>query len=316
MNLKPGDRTCKKVFVTSVASIDGAALNQSGMFGFGAQLSASRVGSELVTMVFWEDREGSKVLQSGSTKKSDVYSGQVRHESSVAQQIILAAHNRGTRNILHVDRQQIITVYMQEFARHYSAILTEGGREVRSMVSKMIDDVFSSSEKPCTAALANELRRRVSLLEAEAHEKMDEAFRILEKHNVHPDLLFTTNEHYLNDLVQKMLAADKEMTSDAGSARHIYHNVRAFLKVQRKQVCETAAKELVRTGVLLVEEAFEELMTSDLSDCHHLLEDELESVTKQRTKLEARKRVLEQAATLLPPTKRCKRGFLSSLSRS
>ena len=69
MNLKPGDRTCKKVFVTSVASIDGAALNQSGLFGFGAQLSASRVGSELVTLVFWEDREGWKVLQSGSTKK-------------------------------------------------------------------------------------------------------------------------------------------------------------------------------------------------------------------------------------------------------
>mmetsp|Transcript_32254 Transcript_32254/g.86367 ORF Transcript_32254/g.86367 Transcript_32254/m.86367 type:complete len:692 (-) Transcript_32254:133-2208(-) len=298
VNVQPNDNLFTKVFVTSVTD----------------------------KTVSWEQRDasGSRVGEPGSTPMSNVYSAESGSCSDMIAEISLLGNDRGMRNMLHVDRQPIITVYMQRFAKHYAKILTDRGQELRSMVSKTIDGVFkataevtaAAAERPRTAALAKELRRRLSQLEAEAHVKMDEAFKTLETHNTHPDLVFATNEHYLNDLVKKMVAADRDITSDAGSARHIYHNVRAFLKVQRKQVCETAVKELVRTGVLLVEEAFERLMTSDLSDCHQLLEDEPESVTKRRAQLEARQRVLEQAMALLPAAKRFKNRFPSSLSWS
>ena len=47
------------------------------------------------------------------------------------------------------------------------------------------------------------------------------------------------------------------MAADMAGARHIYHNVRAYIKVQRKQVSEAAGKELTRTLVLKSEAHFE-----------------------------------------------------------
>ena len=56
------------------------------------------------------------------------------------------------------------------------------------------------------------------------------------------------------------------MASDEGGLRHIYHNVRAYIKVQRKQISEQASKELIRTIVLGTQTRFDELMSSKMSD--------------------------------------------------
>ena len=56
------------------------------------------------------------------------------------------------------------------------------------------------------------------------------------------------------------------MAADMAGARHIYHNVRAYIKVQRKQVSEAAGKELIRTLVLKSEDHFEALLKSGLAE--------------------------------------------------
>jgi hypothetical protein len=61
------------------------------------------------------------------------------------------------------------------------------------------------------------------------------------------------SKKFLNDLIPKMLPADHVMESDTGGARHIYRNIRAYIKVQRKQISEAASKELIRTLVLILE---------------------------------------------------------------
>ena len=63
-----------------------------------------------------------------------------------------------------------------------------------------------------------------------------------------------------------MVAADTEMATDHGGLRHIFHNVRAYIKVQRKYISELASKELIRTLILRTERSFYALMESGMSE--------------------------------------------------
>eukprot|EP00961_Rhodomonas_salina_P149146 2007486-Rhodomonas_salina.1 len=207
---------------------------------------------------------------------------------------------RGLRNLMHADRQPIIEEYARRFAEHYKSILTKRGKAVQSLVRNAIDSAFSSNVEEAAVGVARQLRDEMSGLESEARKNTEAAFKMIEEHNTNPDLVFTTNEHYLTGLVQEMVAADTQMTTDNGSARHIYHNVRAFLKVQRKQVAELAAKELIRTAVLDLEASMNRLLLADMSDLHEMLSEETETVKKARAKLEKRKEILEQALAKLP----------------
>lgn len=89
--------------------------------------------------------------------------------------------------------------------------------------------------------------------ERERHEaiKMSEtAIEAMSAHNTDPNLVFTPNDRYLNSLVQKMVRVDSGMASDSGGTRHIYHNVRVYIKVQRKNIPEMAPKELILTTII------------------------------------------------------------------
>ena len=61
-----------------------------------------------------------------------------------------------------------------------------------------------------------------------------------------------------------MVEADSGMASDSGGARHIYHNVRAFIKVQLKYISELASKELIRTTILETGSRFSKLFNSNI----------------------------------------------------
>ena len=76
------------------------------------------------------------------------------------------------------------------------------------------------------------------------------AIEAMSTHNTDPNLVFTPNNHYLNSLVQKMVGVDSGMASDSSGARHIYHNVRANIKVQRRYISEMASKGLIRTTII------------------------------------------------------------------
>ena len=81
-------------------------------------------------------------------------------------------------------------------------------------------------------------------------------------------------------------------------ARHIYHNVRAYIKVQRKQVSEAASKELIRTLVLKSETHFQALLKSGLAEYAQNVK-EPQKIARQRDNLQRRQQVLEQALLLV-----------------
>lgn len=87
---------------------------------------------------------------------------------------------------------------------------------------------------PAVQAVVKSLRARMRAAETEIAATAEQAVCAMVAHNTKPDLIFSPNEHYLNSLIQQVVAADKNMSTDAAGARHIYHNVRAYIKVQRK----------------------------------------------------------------------------------
>ena len=112
------------------------------------------------------------------------------------------------------------------------------------------DKVFSVGINDIAKPVARFLREQ---FERETHEaiKMSEtAIEAMSTHNTDPNLVFTPNNHYLNSLVQKMVGVDSGMASDSSGARHIYHNVRANIKVQRRYISEMASKGLIRTTII------------------------------------------------------------------
>ena len=112
------------------------------------------------------------------------------------------------------------------------------------------DKVFSVGINDIAKPVARFLREQ---FERETHEaiKMSEtAIEAMSAHNTDPNLVFTPNDRYLNSLVQKMVRVDSGMVSDSGGTRQIYHNVRAYIKCQRKYFSEMAPKELIRTTII------------------------------------------------------------------
>lgn len=81
---------------------------------------------------------------------------------------------------------------------------------------------------------------------------------------------------------------------DDGGARNIYHNVRAYIKVQTKYISELGSKELVRTMVLDNEERFRKMMSAKAGACVDLIK-EASSVARERSALLKRKNALEEA---------------------
>lgn len=56
-------------------------------------------------------------------------------------------------------------------------------------------------------------------------------FFLCSEQNSDWNFVWSSNEHYLNKLIQDMVSNDEDMATDDGGARHIWHNVRAYIKV-------------------------------------------------------------------------------------
>jgi uncharacterized protein (UPF0147 family) len=161
-----------------------------------------------------------------------------------------------------------------------------------------VDLAFTEAVRESAKNAAGKLRRLVA--DEEAGARADEAIAALEQYNSDPDLLYSPNEHYLNSLIQQMVAADEHMASDTAGARHIWHNVRAYIKVQRKFVSELATKELLRTLVLAVEQRVRVITQEGLSELACAITVPLSSA-RELEKLNVRRSVLEQALSVLCP---------------
>ena len=223
-----------------------------------------------------------------------VYSAETAHSGSMAEDIKQLAADRGVRNVVHADRQPIIARYAEEFGHHYQKSMQTTLKTIRTSVSDHFDAAFSEGVPEMAKPAAARLRALMRTEESEALSVADAAIDAMAAHNTMPDLIFSPNEHYLNSLIQKMVESDKGMATDDGGARHIYHNVRAYIKVQTKYISELGSKELLRTMVLNNEERFHRLMTAKAAACVDLIK-EPSSIARERATLLNRKSILEEA---------------------
>jgi hypothetical protein len=232
-------------------------------------------------------------------KVSSCFSGESLSVSSICEDILQLAKDRGMRNLVHIDRQPIIACYAQAFAKHYTKSIRQTVQETHQMLSTMLDSVFGEQIPEIARPAARQLRFRMRAEEQGLLELACTAVEAIKEHNSETDLLFTPNEHYLNDLIKRMVEKDEEMATDTGGARHIYHNVRAYLKVQRKFISELAAKELVRILVLGTFKRVRKLLSSTISELTKFVK-EPNKLVKERENLTLRKKVLEGALSQVP----------------
>jgi GTP-binding protein EngB required for normal cell division len=243
------------------------------------------------------NKTGSEII----TKKiSDLWSSEVAHIDCMVVDIGKHALDRGMRNLVHADRQPIIAVYANEFAKYYTDILRKTLEKINKKLDTLYNHVFSINIHYLAKPVAELLRNQMENERNEALKITEMAIDAMSAHNTDPDLIFSPNEHYLNSLVQKMVEADECMASDSGGARHIFHNIRAYIKVQRKYISELASKELIRTTIIETGSRFEKLLSSNIGkpDLIALIK-EPSTVTRKRQTLLKRKKVLKEALGVL-----------------
>jgi hypothetical protein len=223
-----------------------------------------------------------------------VYSAETHSIGAMTKDIKQLAADRGIRNVVHADRQPIIARYAAEFGRHYQKAMQATLKTIRKSVGSHFDAVLSEAIPEMAKPAAARLRALMRSEESEALLAANATIDAMAAHNTMADLIFSPNEHYLNSLIQKMVEADEGMADDDGGARNIYHNVRAYIKVQTKYISELGSKELVRTMVLDNEERFRKMMSAKAGACVDLIK-EASSVARERSALLKRKNALEEA---------------------
>jgi hypothetical protein len=236
--------------------------------------------------------------EEGETRLDELYSGESCTIDAMVEDITTLARRRGVRNLVHADRLPIVAAYAKQFAEHSTRLIRTAADELRQLMRASVDVAFADSVCEAARHAAAKLRSLVADEEVNAAARADEAIVALEQYNSDLDLLFSPNEHYLNSLIQRMVAADEGMASDTAGARHIWHNVRAYIKVQRKFVSELATKELVRTLVLAVEQHVRVIARTGLCELTRLIVVP-PSLVREREMLHARQIALEQALSLL-----------------
>ena len=249
--------------------------------------------------VILEDSSGE---ESSLSDSAALYSAEVIDFGKMEEDIQILIADRGLRNSIHADRQPIIACYANTFAEYYTTVINEAAGIMAARISTLFDAIFASEQIPESAMpAAARLRLRLRSGETEVAHLANLAIASLKAHNMEADLIFTPNEHYLSQLIQDMVKADSSMASDNGGARHIFHNVRAYIKVQKKVISEMAAKEMVRTLLKGNEANFHNLLASEVAELAEFIK-EPHRIARERASLLNRKQVLENALKQAPPS--------------
>ena len=197
------------------------------------------------------------------------------------EQLERVVSEQGLRNLGHADPQHPLELYMADFADRYAEAVGTMMRNVRRLVWEAYEDAFKSPAVPDVGEGIVGALRAGALgvfrdLDAEASAAVDR-FVAWNK----APLVFTTNEHYLLQNYRSMLEwgplgelaeslkgphpnvaaalgvvsatlappTDKDVRHQA--AAEVHAKLKAYWKVQVKQVTEAAAKEACRIYLVL-----------------------------------------------------------------
>ena len=192
-------------------------------------------------------------------------------QKTVERDIESQLRGTGLRNEAFVDHHPILMRYTCAFADDYTEKTQEAAEKIMELVKEILQSAFDSITDRMAKPVAEKLCDGMFAKLEEIDKMVQKSIEDLRQQNTHEKLIFTSNRHYFNDLVQKMMADDEGSSSDAAAVRHIFYKVRAFIKVQRKHVIEQASKLLVHNLVIRVGEALDILLRCELTEFEELV---------------------------------------------
>ena len=212
---------------------------------------------------------------------------------------------RGYLEETHTAPHPIIVKYAQAFATKYKTILEtsrdemiqETSERFDSIIDEALSDSVQYAPNVCTP-MATYLKGKLTKIIADVLPTTTAIIDELFDNNHNPKQVNTANPHYLHDLYKKMMEQGKSLASDDSGAREIYHKIRAYLKVARKQVCEEATKRFRRAIALHVETAFEKTIDASMVDLTKCVKEPARRVV-QRKQLTAHINAIKNVLALI-----------------
>lgn len=160
---------------------------------------------------------------------------------------------RGLINVGHMNKQLFIEKYAKDFTDLYKPILESTKVELYAEIQKILEDCFEFQTSPLAQDFVKKLK--IDLLKDYNENDANIAIKHMVLYNRTP-LVFTLNEHYLNDIYSELTKGVKFSTNDAAYVEIIFR-ICAYIKVAKKQLTDTAFKEFYITLLLKAEESYE-----------------------------------------------------------
>jgi len=242
-------------------------------------------------------------VDSGNVKK-DISKDKIfnigPNKESILKDIEKLISNRGLRNSVFADKQLVIEKYAKQFSKNVSNImLNDNLDELKDHILTTFKDIFENEEinistRPSIDKLHQEFIKRIDNLS----EQLKQSIKNIETYNI-GDSVFTTNEHYLTQLIYDMMEEDKDnMSEDDSSIREIYHNIRAYLKTQKKVIPEVIVKEIIRLYYHELNKIFNKILRTSVFDLSDYL-NEPDKVKREREVLNNNKQIIEKVIKMM-----------------
>ena len=222
------------------------------------------------------------------------------NKESILEDIKKLISKRGLRNSIFADKQLVIEKYAKQFAKNVSNIMFNDNLDkLKEHILTTFKDIFENKEinistRPSIDKLHQEFIKEINNLS----EQLKQSIKNIETYNI-SDSVFTTNEHYLTQLIYDMMEEDKDnMSEDDSSIREIYHNVRAYLKTQKKVIPEVIVKEIIRLYYYELNKIFNKILRTSVYELSDYLK-EPEKVKKEREELKNYKQIIEKVIKII-----------------
>ena len=152
------------------------------------------------------------------------------------------------------DRQPVLERFAKDFSTRLGTVSQQHLADLKKAVRKFIlEKVFHESFVECGKKIESALQIKILFLLEETAQRAQARLQEFIEWNT-PPLVFSTNEHYVNQTFRNLIAKDeKNASTDKGALYEIYYHVRAYWKDQNKMMIEMVTKCLLQHFVVCVD---------------------------------------------------------------
>jgi len=166
-----------------------------------------------------------------------------RKQSDIIEDIkLLAEEQRGFKNWSHIDPHPIICQYAKQFADSYKNEFLNTYKEIEKVMFQLYKESFDG-ELECIAVkhIWENFQQEFNKLKIDVENHIDDMYQ----HNANPNMIFSMNTHYENQIYKDRIQSEDSMATDDGGVIQIYHKVMAYIKTQRKFITESGCKQIL-----------------------------------------------------------------------